>query len=1027
MSVHLHTRSCYTLLKSPLRIKEIVAKAKAYGYHAVALTDKNVMHGAMAFYHECMRQQIKPILGLECDVNLHDQIIPLLLLAKNDDGYRSLMALSTYLNTKSKIIAFDDLIDYTKDCVVLTAGEHSVFEQYLINEDKVRLEEIITEFNQHFRDFYVSIAMNDSGLFSIKNAYLKEICLNNGVKTTALSRIYYADREDEESYRVLCAIDQGVSLHDKTLNVSSLRYFRTQEEMAQLYDADDLAATDAIAASCDVRMAFPKASLPVYENKFHVSSEEYLRQLCMQGLKKRFGYQTIPDTYYNRLKYELDVILKMQFADYFLIVYDFIRFARSQNIYVGPGRGSAPGSLVAYCLGITHVDPLKYHLLFERFLNPDRISMPDIDTDFPDNRRDEVIDYVRDKYSQDHVAHIVTFGTLAAKQVIRDVGKVLGIAVHDLDMLSKAIPNVPKVTLDYAYNMADQRFKKMIHASKNFEHLYAIAKKLEGLPRHASTHAAGIVLCDTAITNVCPLMETEEGIYSTQFTMEYLEELGLIKMDFLGLRNLTIIDEIVQNINAQQTEKLDIMKIPLDDEKTFACIQAADTVGIFQLESEGMKNLIRRMKPRSFEEIAATIALYRPGPMENISLYLENRAHSDQIVYDHEDLIPILKDTYGIILYQEQIMQIAQKMAGFSLAKADILRKAMSKKKLKDLQQLEKEFTQGALAKGYKEEVVHKVYALILKFANYGFNKSHSIAYGLLAYQMAYLKANAPLQFFTSLLNSVIGSESKTSEYIFEARKRRLTILPPSVNESNADYLIEQQAIRFPLLGIKNIGVAVCDSILKDRSINGRYADFYDFVARMATCKVSRKCIECLIDAGALDDFGMNRASMRASLEEAIRYAEIVKVEDQNQITINFNLVSKPAPIMIKETNERKCEAEREVLGFYLSKHPITELRSQLDIRAPLLIDYKGKMGKAEMFGQIERVRQHKTKTGDLMAFVTLMDETTTYDLVLMPRVYQKYIQYLIKGRMVLIQGDITREDSCLVKQLQEVTPPGLV
>ena len=392
MSVHLHTRSCYTLLKSPLRIKEIVAKAKAYGYHAVALTDKNVMHGAMAFYHECMRQQIKPILGLECDVNLHDQIIPLLLLAKNDDGYRSLMALSTYLNTKSKIIAFDDLIDYTKDCVVLTAGEHSVFEQYLINEDKVRLEEIITEFNQHFRDFYVSIAMNDSGLFSIKNAYLKEICLNNGVKTTALSRIYYADREDEESYRVLCAIDQGVSLHDKTLNVSSLRYFRTQEEMAQLYDADDLAATDAIAASCDVRMAFPKASLPVYENKFHVSSEEYLRQLCMQGLKKRFGYQTIPDAYYNRLKYELDVILKMQFADYFLIVYDFIRFARSQNIYVGPGRGSAPGSLVAYCLGITHVDPLKYHLLFERFLNPDRISMPDIDTDFPDNRRDEVID-----------------------------------------------------------------------------------------------------------------------------------------------------------------------------------------------------------------------------------------------------------------------------------------------------------------------------------------------------------------------------------------------------------------------------------------------------------------------------------------------------------------------------------------------------------------------------------------------------------------------------------------------------------
>lgn len=1027
MSVHLHTRSCYTLLKSPLRIKEIVSKAKAYGYTAVALTDKNVMHGAMAFYHECMRQQIKPILGIECDVNLHDQIIPLILLAKNDDGYHALITLSTLLNTKTKIVDFDTFVDYTKNCVVLTAGEHSVFEQYVINEDKIRLEEVITEFNKHFRDFYVSIAMNDSGLFSIKNAYLKEICMNNGVKTTALSRIYYADRQDEESYRVLCAIDQGVTLNDKTLNVSSLRYFRTKEEMAQLYDADDLATTDVIASMCDVRMAFPKASLPVYENKFHVSSEEYLRQLCIQGLKKRFAYQNIPDEYYTRLKYELDVILKMQFADYFLIVYDFIRYARKENIYVGPGRGSAPGSLVAYCLGITHIDPLKYHLLFERFLNPDRISMPDIDTDFPDNRRDEVIAYVRDKYSQDHVAHIVTFGTLAAKQVIRDVGKVLGIPVHDIDMLSKSVPNVPKVTLEDTYNSTDQRFKKMIHASKNFEHLFSIAKKLEGLPRHASTHAAGIVLAASAITDVCPLMETEEGIYSTQFTMEYLEELGLIKMDFLSLRNLTIIDEIVQSLNADREDKLDIMKIPLDDKKTFECIQAVDTVGIFQLESEGMKNLIRRMKPQNFEEIAATIALFRPGPMDNISLYLENRAHRDQIVYDHEDLIPILKDTYGVILYQEQIMQIAQKMAGFSLSKADILRKAMSKKKLKDLQQLEQEFTQGAINRGYTEEVIHKVYALILKFANYGFNKSHSVAYGLLAYQMAYLKANAPLQFFTSLLNSVIGSEGKTSEYIFEARKRKLTILPPSVNASEARYLIENEAIRYPLLGIKNIGVAICENILKDRAIHGQYLDFYDFVARMATCRVSRKCIESLIDAGALDDFELNRASMRASLEEAVRYAEIVKVEDQNQITINFNLVSKPAPILIRETSERKCEAEREVLGFYLSKHPITELRSQLDLKVPLLIDYKGKKGKAEMFGQIERVRQHKTKTGDLMAFVTLMDETTTYDLVFMPRPYQKYIQFLIKGKMVLIQGDITREDSCLVKQLQEVTAPGLV
>ena len=1027
MSVALHVRSSYTLLQSTLTIPQIVECAKKHGYKAVALTDKQVLHGAMQFYHACKEAAIKPILGMEVDVVEGENLFGFVLLAKNDDGYKSLMKLSTLLNTEQHVsLSLEELMLYTKHCVVITNGDQNKMETMLLKEDWEEMKLFLAQCNSYFSDFYVSIARNDSPLLKQKNVQLKRLCKSMEIKTVALSRIYTADAQDDLIFKTLCAIKQGVSLEDKMLNYSPRRYFRSQEEMEQLYDSDDLMMSNMISNMCNVTMSFPKAQLPKFKNRYGVSSDEFLKNLCHKGLEKRMGFKQIPQVYQKRLSYELDIIIRMGFADYFLIVWDFIRFAKTKNIYIGPGRGSAAGSLVSYCLGITHADPIRYHLLFERFLNPERVSMPDIDTDFPDDRREEVIQYVYELYGKHHVAHIITFNTLGAKQVLRDVGKAMMVPIRQIDSLCRLVPNKLKVTLQDAYD-DEPRFKQMINSSETLKKLFAISQRLEGLPRHSSLHAAGIILSREQIEEVCPLIDVDEGICATQFTMEYMEELGLIKMDFLGLRNLTIIDEIVQNINAQQTEKLDIMKIPLDDEKTFACIQAADTVGIFQLESEGMKNLIRRMKPRSFEEIAATIALYRPGPMENISLYLENRAHRDQIVYDHEDLIPILKDTYGIILYQEQIMQIAQKMAGFSLAKADILRKAMSKKKLKDLQQLEKEFTQGALAKGYKEEVVHKVYALILKFANYGFNKSHSIAYGLLAYQMAYLKANAPLQFFTSLLNSVIGSESKTSEYIFEARKRRLTILPPSVNESNADYLIEQQAIRFPLLGIKNIGVAVCDSILKDRSINGRYADFYDFVARMATCKVSRKCIECLIDAGALDDFGMNRASMRASLEEAIRYAEIVKVEDQNQITINFNLVSKPAPIMIKETIERKCEAEREVLGFYLSKHPITELRSQLDIKAPLLIDYKGKMGKAEMFGQIERVRQHKTKTGDLMAFVTLMDETTTYDLVLMPRVYQKYIQYLIKGRMVLIQGDITREDSCLVKQLQEVTPPGLV
>lgn len=1019
MSVHLHTRSCYTLLHSTCTIQSIISQAVAYQYKAVALTDKNVMHGAMSFYHEAKKMGIKPIFGLECDVKLNEQLFTFLLLAKDDIGYKQCIKCSSYLNTVNKIIDFNEFVPYTSHCFVLTAGENGVLEEWLLKEERIQIEEILTTFKENFQDFYVSLAMNDSGLLNIKNAYLKDICLNNQIKTTALSRIYYPEVADEESYRVLCAISQGVTLKDKTLNVSRGRHFRSQEEMAALYDEDDLITTEEIAKQCNVTMEFEKASMPHFQNKFQVSSEEYLKQLCFQGLKKRLDYHEIPAHYIERLNYELNVIISMKFADYFLIVYDFIRYARSQSIYVGPGRGSAPGSLVAYCLGITHLDPIKYNLLFERFLNPERISMPDIDTDFPDNRRDEVIRYVREKYGNKHVAHIVTFGTLAAKQVIRDVGKVLGIQPRDLDMLSKAIPNIPKVTLQYTYEH-EPRFKQMIHVSKDFEHLYEIALKLEGLPRHASTHAGGILLCKQEIDEYCPLMEMEEGVSTTQFSMEYLEELGLIKMDFLGLRNLTIIDEIVSMINAEDANKhFDIMKIPLDDEKTFQCIQSVNTVGIFQLESEGMKNLIRQLQPENFEDIAATIALFRPGPMENIPAYLENRKNPLEIQYDHEDLIPILKDTYGIIIYQEQILQIAKLMAGFSLGKADILRKAMSKKKLSDLKSLQSEFILGATQKGYGKDVAQKVYDLILKFANYGFNRAHSVAYGLLAYQLAYLKANYPLPFFTSLLNSVIGGESKTSEYIFEAKKRKIKILSPCINHSAGEYLIEKEAIRYPLTGIKNIGIAVCSEIIAERQANGLFSDFFDFVARSSTRKINRKAIECLIDAGALDSFEEARASMKASLDEAIRYGDIVKVEDQNQITINFDLVSKPPMIQVNDSPQHRSLAEKEVLGFYLSNHPITNIREKIHFEGGSLIENRLKLGPCCLLGQVERVKPHKTKNGDTMAFVNLIDETSTFDLVVWPRLYKQHLDLLVKGKIIIVKGKIDKENSCLVNEIQ--------
>lgn len=1022
MSVHLHVRSCYTLLHSTLTIPKIVANAKKHGYRSVALTDKHVMHGAMAFYHACKKANIKPIFGLEVDVYEGEEVFGFILLAKDDAGYLDLMKLSTILNTgeDNKRLSAQDLKAYSYHCVVLTNGDQNSMENLIIREQYKELQEKIQLWDELFSTFYVSIARNDSGLLGKKNSGLKILCKEMGVKTVALSRIYFEDETDEESYKTLCAIAQGVSVDDKTLDYSPKRYFRSQEEMESLYDDDDLDASDDICDMCHVAMEFEKAILPKFVNRYGISSADFLRRLCQKGLEKRMQFQSIPEAYQKRLQYELDVIISMQYADYFLIVWDFIRFAKSKDIYIGPGRGSAAGSLVAYCLGITHADPIQYNLLFERFLNPERISMPDIDTDFPDNRRDEVIQYVQELYGNHRVSHIITFNTLAAKQVLRDVGRAMNINPRTIDSLCKSVPNVLKVTLDYAYeNQA--RFKMMINNSEQMQKLFAISKRLEGLPRHASLHAAGIILSNEAIESVCPLIDVDEGVCATQFTMEYLEELGLIKMDFLGLRNLTIIDEIVHHINEVSTKKIDIMHIPLDDKKTFELIQAVDTVGIFQLESEGMKNLIRKMQPNNFEDIVATIALFRPGPMENIPEYLERRAHPEKVDFIHPSLKPILINTYGIMIYQEQIMQVAQHMGGFSLGKADNLRKAISKKKGAELQKLEQDFIAGAITKGYDEKLARHVYDLIMKFANYGFNRSHSVAYGMIAYQLAYLKANAPLFFFTSLLNSVISSETKTSEYVFEAKKRHIKVLLPSINASDTQYVIEQNALRFPFLGIKGIGSAVSHQIVEERNRKGPFYDFFDFVARMSGNKIGKKIIETLIYAGALDDFKINRASMLASLPDALRYGDLVKIEDADQVLLDFDLVSKPAITMMKENASMRAEKEKEVIGFYLSTHPIEELRNSMHADLPSLISLRHHKGYVKFICVVERTKQHRTKLGDLMMFVVASDETSKFDLVCMPNIYQLHAEDLVKGNYLYVEGVIDKENSCLVKKITKI------
>lgn len=1019
MVTHLHVRSCFTLLQSSLKPEEIVKYANQNKMKRIALVDKNIMFGAMPFYHACKREEVQPIFGLEIDCVYEENIFQFIIYAKNDEGYQQLLKLSSFINIRKEMITLDKLQSFDKGVIITSAGDNDTLQSYLLHDDKESLHSFLEQCQDRFQSFYIAISMNDSGLLKIKNDILKEVAASLSLKTFALSRIYYGGSDEEEAYKVLCAIQQQKTLDDPTLSFSSKRYFRSEEEMRELYSESELQVCEEIADACQVTMSFPKMTLPKFKNKYEVDSDMYLRNLCKKGLVKRLDNK-IEEEYVKRLTYELDVITSMGFSDYFLIVYDFIRFAKTKQIYVGPGRGSAAGSLVSYCLGITHVDPIAYELLFERFLNPERISMPDVDIDFPDDRRQEVIDYVKEVYGDKHVAHIVTFNTLAARQVIRDVGRVLNISIREVDMLSKMIPSTPKITLEYAYDNVGN-FKQTILASKKYMHLYEIAKKLEGLPRHVSTHAAGIVLAQAEIDEVCPLIQVEEDVLSTQFTMEYLEDLGLIKMDFLGLRNLTIIDEVCRQVNTIERKPLDIMHIPLDDQKTFSLIQEADTMGVFQLESDGMKNLIRKMRPTCFEEIVAAIALFRPGPMENIPLYLENRENTNTIDYIHADLKNVLSNTYGVMIYQEQIMKVVQIMANFSLGKADILRKAISKKKSAELTSLREAFIQGALKNGYEETLANQVYDLIMKFAGYGFNRSHSVAYGLIAYQLAYLKANKPLPFFASLLNSVIGSEIKTSEYIFEARKRKITVLHPSVNQSESTFTIEQGALRFPLLNIKGVGSAAFLQLVEERNNRGIFVDYFDFVARISTRKISRKIIESLIDAGALDEFKVGRLCMKASLDDALRYASLVSIEEKDQINIDLNLVSKPSMTIVSEDVRIISENEKTVLGFYLSKHPINDIRL-LYPNSQSLIELKEKQGFVKLVCFIERVKEHRTKNGDLMCFISASDETFKMDLVCMPNIYSKHKDALRRGTYLYVEGKIDYRQSCLVNTLQIIT-----
>lgn len=1018
MTTHLFVRSCYTLLDSTIRIPELVSTAKKYGYQSVALTDHHVMHGVARFLHECKKEGIHPIVGLEVDVFYHEQKVPFLLLAKNNKGYANLMKLSSLLCDGREYATLEEFLTYSEHNFLIVYGEGGYFDAELISEDRTGISQKLALMKSELPTFDIAISYEETSLWRSKNAVLKALAKAQGILTVALNKIYYLAQKDYETLKVLSAIKQGTTLRDKNVTPITGRYFLSIPEMEKIYDADDLRRTDEIASECHCDGDLEKTGIPVYPLKDGITAEQYLPQLCLAGLKKRLNGDLKP-AYVERLKHELQVIHKMGFEDYFLIVYDFIRYGRQKGIYIGPGRGSAAGSLVAYCLGITMVDPLQYNLLFERFLNAERVSMPDIDTDIPDIHRQEIIDYVYQKYGEQHIANIITFDTLAARAVLRDVGKAMDISKREIDMIVGLIPQTPKITLEKAYEQKE-KLRVLLNASPQLMEYFNMSKRIEGLPKNKSIHAAGIVMSGKPIEDVIPTIQMAEGMKTTQFVGNYLEERGLIKMDFLGLKNLTTIDEIVQMIHKHNPD-FHILSIPLNDAKTYRLFAQADTIGVFQFESDGMRNLLRKMKPNCFEDIIAALALFRPGPKDQINTYLEGRKNPASVVYPSKELKPILKETYGVTIYQEQVMLMAQIAAKFSLVKADILRKAISKKNEEELAGLRQEYVLGCKENGYSDETASLLFDLAEKFAGYGFNKSHAVAYGLVAYQLAYLKANYPLEFYTSILNSVIGDSTKSAIYITECRRKHISIEAPDVNRSTDIYYHNGKSIILPLSIIKDVGTLAARTILDERDKNGRFGDYFDFVARVVLRKMNRTQLERLISAGALDEFDLGRTTMLNTLDDAIKYAKLVQVPFGAQLSIDPQLVSKPIVVRMKDSQEELSENEKAALGFNLGEQPIVHLRQKLGITYPPLAELNSNRGLYRGFAYIQSVRQIRTRKGDLMCFLKLTDETGESDMAVMPNLYSQYSQYLVKGVYIQFYAKIQDEASFLANQIEIV------
>lgn len=1034
--VHLQVKSAYSLLSSAAKLDKLVMKAKSLKYKALALTDDQVLYGTVAFYKLCKQHGIKPIIGMTINVvdeQFEGKATPLLLLAENNNGYQNLLKISSAVQTKSSEgLPERWLRSYSQGLIAITPGSDGIIEKHVLEEKLDKARELTRKYQSIFGvdSFFLGI---QNHLTTEDNSLLNHfITLSEemDIPVVATNNVVYIEKNDFFAQKCLVAIKNGEKFSDDNMDLHTPNeyFLKSPQEMVSLFELypDALENTLRIADRCNVDLALGVTHLPKFPTPNQESASDYLEQLCLNGLQERFANPG--NIYKNRLSYELSVIKRMNFSDYFLIVWDFMRYAHIQGILTGPGRGSAAGSLVSYVLNITNVDPIEHRLLFERFLNPERISMPDIDIDLPDVKREAVIDYVAKKYGKLHVAQIITFGTLAAKAAIRDVGRVMGATPKETDILSKQISSRPGTTLTQAIKES-KVLQKSIEENELYKKIIDTALKIEGLPRHVSTHAAGVVLSNQPLTNIIPIQQGQQDVYLTQFSMDFLEDLGLLKMDFLGLRNLSLLENIIKLIEHGEGYSVDLARIPLDNAKTFDLLAKGDTTGVFQLESEGMRSVLKRLKPTSLEDIVAVNALYRPGPMENIPLYIDRKHKRSSIDYIHQDLEPILHSTYGVIVYQEQIMEIASTIAGFTLGEADLLRRAVSKKKKEILDEEREHFVSGCKEKGYNDLIANNIYDLIVKFSNYGFNRSHAVAYSMIAYQLAYLKANYPLYFMTALLTSVSGNDEKISQYLRETKQKGIKVLPPSVNNSAYPFLVEDNSIRFSLASIKNVGVNAVKEIFHARK-KKRYTDLFDFCIRVSMKVINRRVMEQLIFSGAMDEFGVDRATLLASLDVAIEHADLISPTDDNQYDLfideEFTLMPKYIeiePFKVKE----KLRFEKEALGFYLSSHPVELYREQMKLPSASPISELGNNidKKATIGAMILKSRTIRTKKGEVMAFIEVGDETGEVDIVMFPQTYAKFTETMMSGNIFLFEGKVEMRQDKIQFIVQKVVKPG--